>query len=209
MRLLLLLSAAAGLSPADRRMVCVYKEVHVAASAEGPPKQEISVTDLTPHVSAFLAETGLEDGCVNVISRHTTTAVTINESEARLLRDVRRWLLALAPPDGRSEIGERRPGSPEVRYEHNDISMRPESDAERQRCLDNGWDVSDAATLEEWRAQEPINAHAHLAAMLVGSSETIPVANGATVLGQWQSVMLVDLDGPRARTVGLQVIGFA
>ena len=44
--------------------------------------------------------------------------------------------------------------------------------------------------------------------MLVGSSETIPVCDGKMVLGQWQSVMLVDVDGPRERTVGVQCIGF-
>ena len=44
--------------------------------------------------------------------------------------------------------------------------------------------------------------------MLLGSSETIPVVAGAVVLGQWQSVMLVDLDGPRDRVVGIQALGF-
>lgn len=44
--------------------------------------------------------------------------------------------------------------------------------------------------------------------MLLGSSETIPVMGGHMVLGQWQSVLLVDLDGPRDRTVGIQVMGF-
>ena len=77
-----------------------------------------------------------------------------------------------------------------------------------RRCFDNGWAVDDAETLERWRAQEPINAHSHLGAMLLGSSETIPVVDGEIVLGQWQSVMLVDLDGPRDRTVGIQIIGF-
>lgn len=55
---------------------------------------------------------------------------------------------------------------------------------------------------------QPINAHSHLLAMLLGSSEAIPIHKGKIVLGQWQSVMLVDLDGPRDRTVGLQVTGF-
>ena len=36
----------------------------------------------------------------------------------------------------------------------------------------------------------------------------LPRCDGELVLGQWQSVMLVDLDGPRERTVGLQLIGF-
>ena len=33
-----------------------------------------------------------------------------------------------------------------------------------------------------------INAHSHLASMLLGSSETVPVTSGKLVLGQWQSV---------------------
>ena len=89
-------------------------------------------------------------------------------------------------------------------YAHNDIDARPESEDERQRCLENGWDVTDASVLERWRAQEPINAHSHLAAMLLGSSETVPVTAGRLVLGQWQSVMLVDTDGPRERRVGIR-----
>ena len=55
---------------------------------------------------------------------------------------------------------------------------------------------------------EPINAHSHLGSMLLGSSESIPVVDGALVLGQWQSVMMVDLDGPRDRSVGIQCLGF-
>jgi len=32
---------------------------------------------------------GVTEGCVKVLSRHTTTAVTINEHETRLLDDIR------------------------------------------------------------------------------------------------------------------------
>ena len=148
----------------------------------------------------------MREGSVNVISRHTTTGITINEWECRLADDLKRWLLRLAPPDDRSEAGAASAG---VHYRHNDIHLRPESEDERQRCLENGWDVDSPAELQRWRDQEPINAHSHLASMLLGSSETIPVASGRMVLGQWQSVMLVDVDGPRERTVGVQVVGFA
>lgn len=44
--------------------------------------------------------------------------------------------------------------------------------------------------------------------MLLGSSETIPVVNGNLVIGQWQSILMIDLDGPRDRTVGIQLIGY-
>lgn len=54
---------------------------------------------------------------------------------------------------------------------------------------------------------EPENAHSHLAAMLLGSSEVIALSGGELVLGQYQSVMLYELDGPRQRTVSVQVYG--
>ncbi len=54
---------------------------------------------------------------------------------------------------------------------------------------------------------EPENAHSHLAAMLLGSSEVIALAAGELVLGQYQSVMLYELDGPRNRRVNVQVYG--
>lgn len=38
-------------------------------------------------------------GFVNLISLHTTTAVTINEHEECLMEDLKEWLLRLAPPD--------------------------------------------------------------------------------------------------------------
>ena len=43
--------------------------------------------------------------------------------------------------------------------------------------------------------------------MLLGSSEVIPLVDGELGLGQYQSVMLVELDGPRARRVRVQVFG--
>jgi thiamine phosphate synthase YjbQ (UPF0047 family) len=47
-----------------------------------------------------------------------------------------------------------------------------------------------------------------LISMMLGSSESIPIVDGKMVIGQWQSVLLVDLDGPRTRTVGIQIMGF-
>ncbi len=45
------------------------------------------------------------------------------------------------------------------------------------------------------------NADSHLRALVVGPSETVPVTAGALDLGTWQSVLLVECDGPRSRTV--------
>lgn len=49
--------------------------------------------------------------------------------------------------------------------------------------------------------------HSHLLSMVLGNSETVPVTQGKLALGTWQSVMLVELDGARKRTVGVQVTG--
>ena len=67
-----------------------------------------------------------------------------------------------------------------------------------------------------WRHDDPRysdcdrrNADAHLRALLLGQSVTLPVSRGELLLGQWQRVLLGELDGPRTRTVCVQVSGIA
>lgn len=45
------------------------------------------------------------------------------------------------------------------------------------------------------------NADAHLRSMLLGRDVTVPVTDGDLGLGTWQSILLVECDGPRRRTV--------
>jgi len=54
---------------------------------------------------------------------------------------------------------------------------------------------------------EPMNAHSHLMAMMLTTSEVIPVIEGKLALGTWQSVLFFELDGPRKRNVLLQISG--
>lgn len=49
------------------------------------------------------------------------------------------------------------------------------------------------------------NAAAHIQATILGPGETIPVQQGRLLLGRWQAVMLVELDGPRERDVVITV----
>ncbi len=51
------------------------------------------------------------------------------------------------------------------------------------------------------------NAHSHLRSMLVNSSETIPYKNGKMLLGTWQTILFIELDGPRNRKIIVEVIG--
>ena len=62
--------------------VCMYKEYVVKTSKKGPPAQDITVEDLTPSIEALVKSSGVREGTVTVISRHTTTAITINEWES-------------------------------------------------------------------------------------------------------------------------------
>ncbi len=49
------------------------------------------------------------------------------------------------------------------------------------------------------------NGAAHIKAAIIGPSETIPIHDGKLMLGTWQGIMVCDFDGPRQRTVYVQV----
>ncbi|MBD2101824.1 secondary thiamine-phosphate synthase enzyme YjbQ [Leptolyngbya sp. FACHB-261] len=132
-------------------------------------EQGINIYNITPQIEALIASTSIQNGQVLVFSRHTTTALAINENEERLLEDVKVFLRKLAPES--------------ERYLHNDLHLRvvPED--------------------------EPMNAHSHLMAMMLSTSEVIPIVDGKLALGTYQSVLFFELDGPRKRTVFCQISG--
>jgi len=66
----------------------------------------------------------------------------------------------------------------------------------------------------EWLHNNPehsdcdrFNADSHLRALLLGHSLTLQVSGGEVVLGQWQRILMAELDGPRARTLRIQLMG--
>jgi secondary thiamine-phosphate synthase enzyme len=50
------------------------------------------------------------------------------------------------------------------------------------------------------------NAHSHIKAAILGPSELVPVRDGELVLGTWQRLMLLEFDGPRERSVSVQLL---
>lgn len=56
---------------------------------------------------------------------------------------------------------------------------------------------------------EPPNGHSHCRALLLAPAAALNVVEGHLQLGRWQRVLLVELDGPRAREVSLLVLGEA
>jgi octaprenyl-diphosphate synthase len=54
---------------------------------------------------------------------------------------------------------------------------------------------------------EPVNGHAHCRQLLLTAFATLLVEDGELVLGRWQSVFAVELDGPRHRELAIQLEG--
>ena len=67
--------------------------------------------------------------------------------------------------------------------------------------------LHDDLHLRDVPEDEPMNAHAHLMALMLNNSEVVPIVDSQLALGTWQSVLFFELDGPRRRTVFVQVWG--
>jgi secondary thiamine-phosphate synthase enzyme len=73
-----------------------------------------------------------------------------------------------------------------VHYQHNDFRIRT----------------------HHMHQDESPNGHSHCLQFLLGTSETVPVEGGELLLGEWQRIFLVELDGPRERReVLIQTVG--
>jgi secondary thiamine-phosphate synthase enzyme len=130
--------------------------------------ERIELFDLTDRVMDLVRRLRVTEGIVTLFSMHTTCTVFINEFQAALLSDMKKFLEGVVARD--------------EEWMHNDPAH---SDCDR------------------------MNADAHLRAMLLGHSLTLPISGGEVVLGQWQRILLAELDGPRSRTVRVQVMGVA
>ena len=53
------------------------------------------------------------------------------------------------------------------------------------------------------------NSGGHALTSLVGPSVSVPIARGTLTLGRWQAIYLCEFDGPRERTLHVQIIGAA
>ena len=102
----------------------------------------------------------IQNGIINIYTKHTTTSIIINENEEKLKQDIQNLLNEIIP---------------NKKYQHDTI--------------DN-------------------NAKSHLQSIILNNSQTIPIQNGKLNLGTWQSIFLIEHDGPRNnRTINLTIIG--
>jgi secondary thiamine-phosphate synthase enzyme len=150
---------------ADRTSVSGSLVVH-ADTLTIETESRFQLVDITDRAMAIVRGSGVSEGVAHVLSLHTTCSVLINESQAALVNDIKRFLEHVVDRD--------------ADWMHND----PEhSDCDR------------------------FNADAHLRSLLLGPTLTLQVSRGEVVLGQWQRVLLAELDGPRARSLRVQVMG--
>ena len=95
-------------TPAAHRRHLSLRAYHdsICLKTEGP----LQFVDFTEQLAEVVRQSRIRTGFVNVQTRHTTTAVMVNENEPLLLEDMRRIMERLAPR-----------GRP---YQHDDFSVR-------------------------------------------------------------------------------------
>ena len=135
-------------------------------------QKRIQFIDLSELVRERVRRSGISTGMVNVHTKHTTTAIVVNENECQLLRDFEDRLEAWAPQN--------------APYRHNDLEAR---------------------RFQLVSPDERPNGDAHARALLLGASETLNVVGGKVEFGEWQRLFLVELDGPRARSISILILG--
>ncbi|MFY0407754.1 YjbQ family protein [Solicola sp. PLA-1-18] len=160
---------------------------HGSSTLQTPARQEFF--DVTSRLEEFVGTTGVRDGIAVVYSAHTSCCVLLQEESEDVtyygtqlvLQDTLNVLAAIAPPT-RHEGQYLHPGPIHIR---NAAELRDE--------------------LPEWG----LNTDGHIISSILGRSETIPVVDGALVLGEFGRVYFGDLDSVRARerTVHFQVMG--
>lgn len=75
--------------------------------------------DITPRIEKLVCLSGITDGIMSIQSRHTTTAILVNENESLLIADMKRTLERLAPRS--------------AQYQHDDFSIRTENMTPHER----------------------------------------------------------------------------
>lgn len=144
--------------------------------------------DVTDRIADALAGSGVRDGILLAFSQHTTCSVLIQEASddvdywgTELLMQDLVGVLEQIVPTCRTEGQYRHPGP-----------LHIEAAAGRDE-------------LPSWS----LNTDAHLRSVIMGRSQTIPVADGAMVLGEFGRIYFADFDQVRARerTVRVTIVG--
>jgi secondary thiamine-phosphate synthase enzyme len=119
----------------------------------------VEIVNISHQIYTSLKKSKITDGSLTVFTPHTTTAITVNEDEPGLVKDLVNTILDIVPK-GKG-------------YHHDGLDG---------------------------------NAHSHILASIIGCSVTVPVLNGRLALGTWQSILFIELDGPRNRNFVVSIV---
>ncbi len=144
--------------------------------------------DVTEQVQLALRKSGIQNGILLVFSQHTTCSVLIQEASD----DVNYWGTELLMQD-LVNVLER--VIPTCRTEGQYLHPGP-----KHIVAAEGRDE-----LPSWS----LNTDAHLRSVIMGRSQSIPVIDGAMLLGEFGRIYFADFDQVRARerTVRVQIVG--
>jgi secondary thiamine-phosphate synthase enzyme len=160
---------------------------HGTATIETPARQEFF--DVTVALAEHLEASGVRDGIALAYSAHTSCCVLLQEESEDvtyygtqlILQDTLNVLAKIAPP---------------TRHEGQYLHPGPIH-------------IENAAQLRDEHPSWGLNTDGHIVSSILGRSVTVPVVDGALVLGEFGRVYFGDLDAvrPRTRTVHFQVLG--
>ena len=72
-----------------------------------------------------------------------------------------------------------------------------------QDMLNAFWEM--IPKLKYHHPHDPAHVPAHIASALIGPDVGIPISEGRLILGTWQRIVLVELDGPKERKVVVSI----
>ena len=157
-------------------------------------KRRLQFITITSDIVKFVKESGVEIGTITLQTHHTTCGLWVNEDEKNLVGssddlgyepDLKRILDRFADP---SED-----------YNHNDICDIGNPDGKRNTHL--------CEPDKNGVIKECINGHSHAHNLMIKSFLTLIIQDGAPLLGQWQEIMLIELDHGRARKLSMLAQG--
>lgn len=144
--------------------------------------------DVTEQVEQALAKSGIKNGILLVFSQHTTCSVLIQEASD----DTNYWGTELLMQDLVNVLE----------------SVIPTCRTEGQYLHPGPKHIQAAAGRDELPSWS-LNTDAHLRSVIMGRSQSIPVIDGAMLLGEFGRIYFADFDQVRARerNVRVQVVG--
>ncbi len=144
--------------------------------------------DVTEQVEQVLAKSSIKNGILLVFSQHTTCSVLIQEASD----DVNYWGTELLMQDLVNTLEK----------------LIPTCRTEGQYLHPGPKHIEAAAGRNELPSWS-LNTDAHLRSVIMGRSQSIPVIDGALVLGEFGRIYFADFDQVRARerNVWVQIIG--